>query len=130
MKTIIAGTRSITDYQMVCDAIEQSGFQITQVVSGGANGVDSLGEQWAREHGVPIKIFKPNWKDITVTGAIVKENKYGKYNAVAGHMRNEQMAIHAEALIAVWDGESRGTENMVNFAEQYLLRKYIYEAFD
>ena len=43
MKVIIAGSRNFTDYKVLQDAIKNSGFKITEVVSGGAKGVDSLG---------------------------------------------------------------------------------------
>ena len=43
MKTIIAGSRSITDIQLLYDAIRESGFQITEVVCGEARGADRLG---------------------------------------------------------------------------------------
>ena len=59
MKTIIAGSRDLTDYNLVKLAVEESGFEIAEVVSGGARGVDRLGERWAKEHGVPIKRFIP-----------------------------------------------------------------------
>lgn len=52
MKVIVAGSRSITNRQFVYNIIENSGFNITEVVSGNANGVDKLGEQWAVEHGI------------------------------------------------------------------------------
>ena len=102
MKVIIAGSRSIGDYDAVCKAIDafllKSG-PITEVVSGRAAGVDSLGEMYARQHNVPVKLFPPEWK------------KHGKK---AGFLRNEEMADYADALIAVWDGASRGTQHMMD----------------
>ena len=47
MKVIIAGSRDITDYSLVCRAISESKFDITEVISGTARGVDTLGEKWA-----------------------------------------------------------------------------------
>ena len=44
MKTIIAGSRTVSDYQTIEQAIRQSGFTITEVISGGAKGVDALAE--------------------------------------------------------------------------------------
>ena len=55
MKVIIAGTRVVKDYSLVVQAVERSGYTITEVVSGCATGVDQLGEQWARANGIPIK---------------------------------------------------------------------------
>lgn len=126
MKTVIAGCRWIENYNIVCEAIEASGFEITEVVSGTANGVDTLGENWADARGVPIKRFPANWKNIKVKGAVVRQNKYGKYNAAAGHIRNEQMAQYADALIAIWDGESRGTADMIAMGHKYGLKVYVF----
>lgn len=98
MKVIIAGPRFVNNPQFVAAAIAASKFIITEVVSGHARGVDQLGEDWAREHGVHYTLFPADW------------NKYGK---AAGPRRNEQMAKYADALIAVWDGQSRGTGHMI-----------------
>lgn len=109
MKTIIAGSRKITDYDILEAAIAASGFTITEVISGGAKGVDSLGEWFATKNEIPLKVF-PYLK------------KYGK---AGGPIRNEQMADYAEALIALWDGESRGTAHMINAAKIRGLRVYV-----
>ena len=98
MKVIIAGSRSITDYALVEKAINDSGFKITEVVSGHAHGVDTLGEQWAEEHRIPIKIFEADWET------------YGK---LAGYKRNYQMGVYAKALIAVHQNSSPGTRHMI-----------------
>lgn len=119
MKTIIAGSRSINDWSTVAVAVEKSGFTVTEVVSGTAGGVDQLGESLAELHGIPVKKFPANWKDWTVTSAVIKTNKWGqKYNAKAGHDRNKKMAEYADALIAVWDGKSSGTRDMIDLMEQ------------
>jgi len=113
MKTIIAGSRGITNLFVVEKAVELSGFDITEVVSGTARGVDQLGEEWAAMRLVPIKRFPANW------------NLYGKS---AGHRRNKQMAEYAEALIAVWDGVSPGTKNMIDTAKELGLKVHVEEA--
>jgi len=98
MKIIIAGSRGITSANLVYQAIEQSGFKFDEVVSGGAAGVDELGEDWAETSNIPVKVFPANWY------------KHGK---AAGPLRNQTMACYADALVAVWDGESLGTYNMI-----------------
>lgn len=126
MKTIIAGSRDITDYKKICSAIKKSGFRITEVVSGRAPGVDTLGEQWADDNTVPIKPFPADWNNLTAPGARIKTNRWGKqYNANAGHDRNQQMAEYAEALVAVWDGASPGTKSMIDYARKRNLRIYV-----
>jgi hypothetical protein len=99
MKVIIAGSRTMSDYGTVAKAIQASGYSISEVVSGKAKGVDTAGEVWANNHDISIATFPAQWAVL------------GK---VAGFMRNEHMADYADALIAVWDGESRGTAHMIN----------------
>lgn len=119
MKTIIAGTRTIEAYDAVKNAIEESGFDITMVVSGVCRGVDKLGERWAKENTVPVNPFPADWDNITHPDAVIKTNRYGKkYDAKAGHRRNKQMAEYADALIVIWDGFSPGTKNMIETAER------------
>lgn len=117
MKTIIAGSRKIRDYDVVLRAIESCPFKslITEVVSGTANGVDSLGERYANEHGIPIQRFPAIW-----------ENEDGTHNPAAGHQRNAWMASYADALIAIWDGVSGGTKNMIKEAKVRGLEVHIY----
>lgn len=111
MKTIIAGCRDIDDTGIVQDAIERSGFGpgTTEVVSGGASGIDRVGESLAHLHGVAVKVFRADWK---------------KHGRAAGPIRNREMAAYADRLIAVWDGKSRGTENMI--CEMERLGKPVY----
>ena len=98
MKVIIAGSRNITDPGSVGRAIESSKFTITEVITGNARGVDALAENYAARKEIPLKLFPADWE------------KYGK---PAGAIRNEQMAKYADALIAIWDGESSGTRIMI-----------------
>lgn len=111
MKVIIAGGRNVTTYAYVEEAIIQSGFNITEVVSGCARGADTLGEQWATRNNVALKKFPADW------------DTHGKR---AGHIRNCQMGDYAEALIALWDGESRGTKHMIDYATKKGLKVFIY----
>lgn len=99
MKVIIAGSRSITSFEDVSAAIIASGFTITEVVSGGAAGVDTMGEQWAATAGLPVKRFLPDWE------------QFGK---AAGPIRNRDMAKYADLAIVVWDGKSAGSRSMIN----------------
>lgn len=100
MKVIVAGTRSFgadTVLPLVDWALRTGPFTATEIVSGGASGVDAAGEQWAEANGVPIEWFPAEW------------DRHGK---AAGPMRNEDMAKHADALLLVWDGHSRGSADM------------------
>ena len=131
MKVIIAGSRQIMDYQLVSAVISNTlskhNIQITEVVSGCAGGVDTLGEQWAVEHGIKVEPFPAEWDDLTVPNALIRTNKYGKeYNARAGFQRNDSMAQYGDVLIAIWDGKSRGTRDMIKNAKSRNLAVYVY----
>ena len=117
MKTIIAGSRSNIEYRDVLSAMEECPWlsEITEVVSGKARGVDTLGEQWANQNNIFIKEFPANWK------------KFGKS---AGLRRNEEMGDYADALVAIWDGESRGTKHMIDYSKNNGLKVFVYNLKD
>lgn len=97
MKVIIAGSRDITDYSIVYSAFASCPFDITEIVSGCAKGVDSLGEQIGSLCLIPVCKFPADW------------NKHGK---AAGPIRNKQMAEYADAAIVIHNG-SKGSLNMI-----------------
>jgi hypothetical protein len=99
MRVIIAGSRSLRNDGAVREAIEASGFRITQIVSGGARGVDKVAEGIAMQSAIPLERFPAQW------------DEHGKK---AGPLRNLEMAGYADALIAIWDGKSRGTGHMID----------------
>lgn len=109
MRCIIAGSRTITSYDLD-KTIKNSCFNPSVIISGGARGVDSLGEEWADRNKVPVELFVPDW------------DTYGK---AAGYKRNEKMAENAEALIAIWDGNSKGTKHMIDIATKKGLKVYV-----
>ena len=111
MKTIIAGSRGFTDYRVIERCVEIAKLDITEVVSGTAKGVDQLGEYWASEHDIPVKEFPAKW------------DEFGK---AAGYKRNVQMAEYADALIAIWDGGSRGTKHMIDIAKKHDIKTVIF----
>ena len=110
MKLIIAGSRTFNDYNKLsveCDSILK-GLNNIEIVSGAYyRGADKLGMQYAKERGYKLTKFPADWK------------KYGK---AAGSKRNYQMANYADALIAFWDGKSRGTKNMIEIFESKKLK--------
>ena len=110
MKVIISGSRSITDQSIVEKAIKESNFSISEVFCGCAKGVDSCGRVYAEKHKIPIKEFEPN---------------RSKFGTAAVIMNNVAMAVHADALIAVWDGRSVGTRQMIEEANHRNLKVYV-----
>ncbi len=127
MRTIIAGSRDIDDYGLLQKVIEESGIPITVVLSGRAKGIDKLGERWAFENDIPVECYPAKWDDLSHPEAVIKENEYGKYDAMAGIRRNERMVKHADALIAVIKDSSDGTSNVIEFARKYHKKCHIHE---
>lgn len=121
MRVIIAGGREVPidrGVAMVILAIEQSGFTpITELINGGALGIDAAARTyWHRRFQsvkpeFPLRTFHANWE------------RYGKS---AGPIRNREMARNADALIAIWDGVSRGTSNMIETANDFGLKVHIH----
>ena len=105
-KVIIAGGREFDNYEELCKVAD---FKLSEkseieVVSGTAKGADQLGEKYAKERGYALKQFPADW------------NRFG---LSAGYKRNEDMAIYADALIAFWDGKSKGTKHMIELARKH-----------
>jgi hypothetical protein len=115
MKIIIAGSRNFTDYQTLkkcCDQILQDQTDIEIVSGAHYKGADKLGEQYAKERAYKLTQFPADWK---------------RFGRAAGPKRNEQMANYANALIAFWDGESKGTKHMIKLAKNNNLEIYMYQ---
>lgn len=103
MKLIVAGTRTFDDYELLKKEISELDLDITQIISGHANGADKLGEKYAHEIGLGCVLFPAKW------------DFYGKQ---AGPIRNREMAGWGDFLIAFWDGESPGTKHMIDEMER------------
>lgn len=107
-RIIIAGGRDFNDYNLLKEKVdnlisEKRKTHQIYIVSGKARGADSLGEKYANENGFNIVEFPADW------------DKFGKS---AGYKRNVEMAENADALIAFWDGDSRGTKHMIDIAKE------------
>lgn len=112
MRVIVAGSRTITDPQIVEQAITASCFVITEMITGGARGVDELAFAYARDWiNVPNHVFHAQW---------------ALHGNAAGPFRNELMAQNADACIAIWDGKSKGTANMIAMAKRYKLQLFVW----
>ncbi|OUO26617.1 hypothetical protein B5F87_13695 [Eubacterium sp. An3] len=116
-RIIVAGSRNFTDYSVVekvlQDYLKTYPWEV-EMISGTAKGADLLGERFASTYGYKIVRFPANW------------TRYGKS---AGPIRNEEMAKYAAkeygVLFAFWNGSSRGTKSMIEFAKQYGLEIHI-----
>ncbi len=102
-RTIIAGGRDITDYNLLWKVMELCSWEIAEVVCGGAKGVDANGKRWAEENDIPVKMFPADWDGL------------GK---VAGFARNKQMSEYADAAIIIMREDSKGSTHMLNLAKE------------
>ena len=104
-RVIIAGCRDFNDYELLrekCDHMlsKKKDTHKVIIVSGHAAGADALGEVYALERGYELETYPADWSR----------------GRMAGPLRNEKMARVSDALIAFWDGKSRGTKNMIDLA--------------
>jgi predicted Rossmann fold nucleotide-binding protein DprA/Smf involved in DNA uptake len=100
MKICVAGSRKIKDKELVLKALSYAP-QMTTLVSGGAEGVDTIAEEIAKEQNIPIERYLPDW------------HTHGKK---AGYLRNRTMVDHCDFVIVVWDGNSKGSKHTMDIA--------------
>lgn len=102
-KAIVAGSRTITDKDIILNALIDSKTNPREIVSGLAKGVDSVGLEIAEDHLLKTTTFAADW------------DTHGKS---AGFIRNKEMGDYADVLIAIWDGKSSGTKNMIDYMQR------------
>lgn len=97
MKIAIIGSRNIKNINL-----KEYITNADEIVSGGARGVDALAAEYAKQNGIKLTEFLPEY------------NKYGKG---APLIRNKQIVNYSDKIIAFWDGKSRGTAYTINYAK-------------
>jgi hypothetical protein len=104
MKILVTGSRTYNDPTLMANILHH--LKPTVIIHGGANGADRLAHQWAQSSGVMTITYRPDW------------NKHGK---AAGIIRNETMFLSSkpDLVVAFWDGKSRGTKHMIDFATKH-----------
>jgi hypothetical protein len=116
MKLAIVGSRSILDPKITHQAIKlfiaQSSRQVTEIVSGGATGVDTHAKDYALTYEIK---FTPFYPDMSLYPP-----------KIAPLARNTQIAAYCDEMLAVWDGHSRGTIDVMKKA--HTLSKPVYIA--
>jgi hypothetical protein len=116
MKLIIAGGRDFDNYPLLLieasKFIEEVNPPSVEIISGLARGADSLGCDFAAEMNYPLRGFAAEW---------------GKFGKAAGPIRNKLMAKNATHLLAFWDGQSRGTMHMIDYATNMGLKVKVVE---
>lgn len=104
-RVVVYGSRNYYNYdeakRYIDFCISKIRYKYTLVfVSGGCRGADSLGERYARENGFELEIYNAEWEI---------------YGNRAGPLRNKIMAETGDYFICFWDGNSKGTANMIYF---------------
>lgn len=110
-RIIVAGGVHFNDYKALENTLDEFFKCVSkdeiEIISGHARGADSLGERYAQEHDIKCTVFPADWK---------------KYGRAAGPIRNKKMLEYAmeqqAGLVAFWNGESKGTKNMISIAEK------------
>jgi hypothetical protein len=99
VKLIIAGSRGISPSPWnIHQWVTQHNLTPTEIVCGLAKGADLAGKAYAEKYQIPVKEFPADWKTI---------------GHAAGFVRNANMALYADALLALWDTRSHGTAHMI-----------------
>lgn len=106
MKLAVVGSRTFNNYKLLKEHLDKihEVTPITLIISGGANGADSLSEKWASENNIETLIFIPEW------------NRFGKQ---AAFLRNKDIILNSERVLAIWDGVSKGTLHSINIADHH-----------
>ncbi len=97
MKVAVVGSRSVSPefYEKICEYMP---IGVSEIVSGGAQGADSLAEEYARRNNLKLTVFYPD---------------YDTYGRTAPLERNTLIVKHADYVLALWDGKSGGTRNVI-----------------
>ena len=99
MKLAIIGSRNLqinNIEQYITDAV-------TEIVSGGAKGIDSCAAEFALSKGIAFKEFLPD---------------YQKHGRAAPIIRNKEIVSYCDAVLAFWDGKSHGTKNVIDYCNK------------
>jgi len=99
MKIAIVGSRNLKNV-LIHQAIPEGADEI---VSGGAAGVDSCAAEYAKSRGIKLTEFLPEYK---------------RYGRAAPILRNKQIVDYADLLLIFWDGESKGTRSVIEYAKK------------
>jgi len=119
MKIGIVGSRNFSNLTKLEEYMSKLPKD-TIIVSGGGGKVDKKAEEIAKRLGFKTEIYPADWNNLTHPDAVIKVNKFGKkYDANAGHRRNEQIAIASDKIVAFWDGKSPGTASTLRFATKH-----------
>lgn len=113
MRLAVVGSRTFDDYNLLCVVLDElrTTHNISTIVSGGANGADSLAEKYAADNNLEMKVFPAKWKEL------------GKK---AGYVRNIEIWDDSDMGVAFWDGKSRGTAHSFDISKRQNKKLYVF----
>ena len=116
----VIGSRLFKDKELgynVIDKIISENPTIDTIVSGGAKGADTIGEDYAKDHGLKFILHKVNWKDLETPPLKIMYNSSGAFNMFAGKLRNSLIVKDADIVVAFTNGSS-GTKDSISKAKK------------
>lgn len=131
MRVIIAGCRSIKGRQaidLIYQAVKKSGWQIDEVISGDAKGVDTAAIEWAEENAIDVVKMPANWKGRNKAAGYKRNQKMAWYaNVISKHWETDEVPDkYKPGLIAIWDWKSTGTGHMIDIATELGFKIFIW----
>ena len=103
MKIAVVGSRQVLDEPVIQKVLDTYLGKMTVLITGGAKGVDTLAERWARKNDIPVEVYLPDWKNL---------------GRAAGIVRNRAMVMECHECIAFWDGISKGTKSTIDMCKK------------
>ena len=108
IRIVVGGCRYYNDYSLFCKFVDTCLLKIKDsydiiILSGHCSGVDAMAERYADENNYDLEIYPADWE------------KHGK---AAGPLRNKKMVEKSDCVVAFWDGKSRGTKSLIDYAKR------------
>ena len=122
IRVIVAGSRTFTNYEFVEKMLKKYFKEHNihksdvEIISGTARGADQLGEQFAEKYGLKLTKFPADWNNLGKKAGIIRNIEMVKYA-----IENED-----NILFAFWDGQSRGTQHIINESKKYNIKTLVY----
>ena len=100
MKVAVVGSRGL----QISHLEEYLPADTTEIVSGGAKGIDTCAKEYALQNGLKLTEFLPDYR------------RYGRRYAPI--RRNEAIVDYADRVVVFWDGQSKGTHYMIQYCQE------------
>jgi hypothetical protein len=108
VKLLVTGSRSDNRWGFILDTLDiinEDKGPFTEIIVGDATGVDHWAKEWAKERGIPFRVFNADWDDLSHEDAVIRTRPdRSKYDAKAGPRRNQEMVDDKPDYAAVFAG--------------------------